>query len=101
VDWDKAPEKDWEAERMAVFAAQVDSLDQSVGRIVEALAKAKVDERTLVLFLSDNGASDQGPSGSLDKPGQPWRLDGTPTRVGNQTSNWPGGPDTFVTAGPA
>lgn len=98
--WDEAPEKDWEAERMAVFAAQVDSLDQSVGRIVEALAKAKVDDRTLVLFLSDNGASDMG-VGGLDKPGQTWRVDGTPTRSGNQSSNWPGGADTFVTAGPA
>ena len=99
--WDTAPNQDWEAERMAVFAAQVDSLDQSVGKITLALSKAKVDNRTLVIFLSDNGASDTGGGTSLDKQGQPWRLDGTPTQVGNKPTIQPGGADTFVTAGPA
>jgi len=51
------------------------------------------------MFLSDNGASDQA-VGALDKPGQTWRVDGTPTRVGNRPDIPPGGPDTFVTAGP-
>jgi arylsulfatase len=99
--WKDAPHKDWEAERMAAFAGQVDSLDQSVGRIVEALRRAGADKNTLVLFLSDNGASDQAVGRSLDKPGETWRLDGTPTRVGNTPDIPPGGPDTFVTAGPA
>ena len=99
--WTDAPHKDWEAERMAAFAAQVDSLDQSVGRILEALRKANADTNTLVLFLSDNGASDQPWPRPLDKPDAPWRLDGTPTRVGNTPDIAPGGPDTFVTAGPA
>lgn len=98
--WDEAPDKDWEAERMAVFAAMVDSLDQSVGRILSALDTAMVADNTLVIFLSDNGASDLG-VGGLDKPGRTWRVDGTPTRSGNQPSIWPGGADTFVTAGPA
>jgi arylsulfatase len=99
--WKDAPHKEWEAERMAAFAAQVDSLDQSVGRIVEALRRAGADKNTLVIFLSDNGASDQAMGKLLDKPGKPWRLDGTPTRVGNTPNIPPGGPDTFVTAGPA
>jgi arylsulfatase len=85
---------------MAAYAGQVDSLDQSVGRVVDALRRAKVDDNTLVLFLSDNGASDQA-VGPLDKPGQTWRVDGTPTAVGNKPTIPPGGPDTFVTAGPA
>ena len=98
--WTSAQNKDWEAERMAVYAAQIDSLDQSVGRVVEALRRTGADRNTLVLFLSDNGASDQG-YGALDKPGLTWRLDGTPTRVGNTPDIWPGPADTFVTAGPA
>jgi arylsulfatase len=53
------------------------------------------------MFLSDNGASDAHGVKALDKPGQTWRVDGTPTRVGNKPSIPPGGPDTFVTAGPA
>lgn len=86
---------------MAAFAAQVDSLDQSVGRVMDALRRAKADDNTLVMFLSDNGASDQAAARTLDKPGQTWRTDGTPTRVGNDPSIPPGGPDTFLTAGPA
>ena len=85
---------------MAAYAGQVDSLDQSVGRITEALQRAKADTNTLVLFLSDNGASDQA-VGALDRPGRTWRVDGTPTRVGNKPAIPPGGADTFVTAGPA
>lgn len=98
--WDETPHQDWEARRMAAFAGQVDALDQSVGRILDALRKANVEQNTLVVFLSDNGASDKA-VGQLDKPGRTWRLDGTPTRVGNTPDNPPGGPDTFVTAGPA
>jgi arylsulfatase len=98
--WQGAPNKEWEAERMAAFAAQVDSLDQSVGRIVEALRRAGADKNTLVLFLSDNGASDQAGLGPLDKPGATWRLDGTPTRVGNTPDIPPGVADTLVTGGP-
>jgi arylsulfatase len=85
---------------MATFAAQVDALDQSIGRIVEALRRAGTDKNTLILFLSDNGASDQPGPKQLDKPGAPWRLDGTLTRVGNTPNVPPGRPDTFVTGGP-
>ena len=99
--WPQAEHKDWEAERMAAYAAQVDSLDQSVGRILAALRRAHVDTNTLLLFLSDNGASDQAITSQLDKPGQTWRLDGTPTQVGNRPTIQPGGAETFVTAGPA
>jgi arylsulfatase len=98
--WADAPHKSWEAARMAAFAGQVDSLDQSVGRVMEALQAAGVADNTLVIFLSDNGASDMG-GRRVDKPGQTWRVDGTPTRAGNKPSIPPGGPDTFVTAGPA
>lgn len=81
---------------MAVFAAQTDCLDQSVGRVMEAVRGTN----TLVFFLSDNGASDKA-VGQLDKPGQTWRADGKRTRVGNKPDIIPGPGDTFVTAGPA
>jgi arylsulfatase A-like enzyme len=97
--WEDAPYKDWEAERMAAYAGQIDALDQSVGRIVDALRRARVDDNTLVIFLSDNGASDQA-VGAVDKPGETWRSDNTPTQVGNKPTIAPGGPDTFVTGGP-
>ncbi|MBE2283600.1 MAG: arylsulfatase [Prosthecobacter sp.] len=94
--WSAAEHLDWEAERMAVFAAQIDCLDQSVGRVMEAVKGTN----TLVFFLSDNGASDKA-VGQLDKNGQTWRSDGKRTRVGNKPDIMPGPGDTFVTAGPA
>lgn len=99
-EWTQAPDKDWECDRMAAYAAQVDSLDQSVGRILNALKTAGIDQNTLVMFLSDNGASDQPMNMMLDQPSRTWRLDGRPTAVGNVPANAPGSPDTFVTAGP-
>lgn len=45
-----------EAERMAVYAAQVDCIDQNVGRIVQALKDQGLYENTVIIFLSDNGA---------------------------------------------
>lgn len=98
--WQDAKHKSWEAERMAVYAAQIDCLDQNVGRLLEAVREAGVEQNTLILFLSDNGASDQAWSRPLDRPGNPWRSDGTRTQVGNSPNIMPGGPDTFVTGGP-
>ena len=59
-----------------------------------------VERNTLVLFLSDNGASAQAWGRPLDRPGSCWRLDGAPTKVGNRPDIMPGGADTFVTYGP-
>ena len=53
-----------------------------------------------MLFLSDNGASDQLMSAQLDKPGETWRADGTKTLVGNKPGIQPGPADNFVTGGP-
>jgi arylsulfatase len=85
---------------MAVYAGQVDSLDQNVGRLLEVIQRAGIEKETLILFLSDNGASDQSWGNPLDQPENPWRLDGTATQVGNRPTIIPGGPDTFVTCGP-
>jgi arylsulfatase A-like enzyme len=42
-------------QRNPVMAAMIESLDQSLGRILDALDELGVAERTLVIFLSDNG----------------------------------------------
>ena len=44
------------ADRMAVYAAQVDAMDQGIGRVVEALRQSGQLDNTIILFLSDNGA---------------------------------------------
>jgi len=38
-----------------VYAAMVESVDESIGRIVDKLAELGLAERTLVVFFSDNG----------------------------------------------
>ncbi len=42
-------------EAMAVYAAMVDRLDQSIGRVLDKIRDMGKEENTLVLFLSDNG----------------------------------------------
>jgi arylsulfatase A len=45
------------------YAAMVESLDESVGRVVAKLDELGIDDRTLVIFTSDNGglATREGP----------------------------------------
>jgi len=47
----------FQADKMAVHAAMVDRMDQEIGRIVQQLRIMGHLEDTLLLFLSDNGAS--------------------------------------------
>lgn len=105
--WDDDTHKQWQAERMAVYAAQVASIDRSTGRILEALRARGELENTLVIFLSDNGAA---PDGGL-KPTtggfgfnvrtspDPWRLDGSEIRAGSGPDLLPGPRDTFAAYG--
>lgn len=46
-------------ERMAIHAAMVESIDRSLARTIAALEKAGKMDDTLILVLSDNGASHQ------------------------------------------
>jgi len=52
-----AKQKAYQSYKMAVHAAMVDRMDREIGRILAALRKAKKLDDTLVVFLSDNGAS--------------------------------------------
>jgi arylsulfatase A-like enzyme len=47
--------KPGDAQANATYAAMIDSLDQSVGRIRSELEKLKIADRTVVIFVSDNG----------------------------------------------
>jgi arylsulfatase A-like enzyme len=39
----------------AAYAAMIDSLDQSIGRIRQTLDELKIADRTIIIFTSDNG----------------------------------------------
>jgi arylsulfatase A-like enzyme len=47
------------------YAAMIETLDHNVGRILESLLKLKLEENTIVVFYSDNGAM---PAVAPDKP---------------------------------
>lgn len=47
------------AEKMAVYAAMIDRMDQGIGRINAALKQNKYFKNTLIIFLLDNGGCDE------------------------------------------
>jgi len=57
--WDSIPGemKKEEIRRMEVYAAMIDRLDQNIGKVLEKLKETGREENTLILFVSDNGAS--------------------------------------------
>ncbi|MFC4871057.1 arylsulfatase [Negadavirga shengliensis] len=57
LKWEDNPHQEWDARAMAVHAAMIDRMDQGIGRMIEALKEAGQLDNTLILFLSDNGAS--------------------------------------------
>ena len=93
--------------RMAVYAAQVASIDQGVGRVMAAVRRAGIADDTLVLFFSDNGAAPDGGLTPADDgfgfgpkaKNDAWRLDGVPIRPGSGPHNLPGSSDTFAAYG--
>ncbi|WP_036745288.1 arylsulfatase [Paenibacillus sp. UNC451MF] len=55
-EWDNAEHKEWLLRCMEVYAAQIDRMDQGIGRIVQALEETGQMDNTVIIFLSDNGA---------------------------------------------
>jgi arylsulfatase A-like enzyme len=103
--WSDVEERRWEARRMAVYAAQVEVMDQGVGRILDALSLTGQSDNTIVVFLSDNGAcAEELPP--HDRPKftsrhQRPNRQGAEVVVGNRPEVWPGGADTFASYGQA
>lgn len=52
-------QKQWVRE-MATYAAMIEIMDEGIGEVLDALDKKGMMENTLVLFLSDNGATREG-----------------------------------------
>lgn len=99
--WAEAQHKDWQARRMAVYSAQIDRMDQGIGRLLDRLRKRGEYENTLVLFLADNG-------GCAERLSERWRglpaipdttRDGRPVQLGNDPGTMPGPEDTYQSYG--
>jgi arylsulfatase len=80
--WDELTddERTLYARYMEVYAAMVDEIDQSLGRLRHALDEMDLWDDTIVVFLSDNGASREGES----------------TGTTNYFAHLAGGPDTVA-----
>ncbi|MDF3076984.1 MAG: arylsulfatase [Sphingobacteriaceae bacterium] len=100
LSWKDNPDKEWDAHAMAVHAAMVDHMDQGIGRIIKALKETGQLENTLILFLSDNGASPEnaakyGPG--FDRPSQ--TRNGTPIAYPVDKSVLPGPQTSYTSIG--
>ena len=60
--WDSltATQKEELALRRAIYAAQIDRMDQNIGNLVDYLKDNGLFDNTVILFLSDNGACAEG-----------------------------------------
>jgi arylsulfatase len=67
--WNDLPaeEKRKSARRMELFAAMVENMDASIGKLIGYLKAEGLYDSTLIIFLSDNG-----PEGNVMEMGPPW-----------------------------
>ncbi len=100
LPWLDVPYKAWHQRRMEVYAAQIDRMDQGIGRLLERLRQVGKVENTVIFFLADNG-------GSGEEIGLGWKdlrvpaktRDGRPVHVGNDPNAMPGTEDTYQSYG--
>lgn len=100
VSWENNPDKEWDALAMAVHAAMIDRMDQGIGRIIDALKQTNQLDNTLIVFLSDNGASAEncaayGPG--FDRPSE--TRDGRKIIYATEKQALPGPETTYASIG--
>jgi arylsulfatase len=97
--WEQNPTRDWDARAMAVHAAMIDRMDRGVGRMITKLEQMQLLDNTLILFLSDNGASPEVyPNPGFDRPSH--TRDGRKIAYPPDQSVIPGSEETFFYLGP-
>ncbi|GHV00178.1 arylsulfatase [Bacteroidia bacterium] len=99
--WDDNPTSEWDARAMAVHAAMVYRMDQGIGELTEALRRNGQLDRTLILFLSDNGCSNENcqdySPGDNDRPDM--TRDGEPIVYPRKKEAMPGPETVFASIG--
>ena len=98
--WSDTPNQDWHDLRMAVYAAQIDRIDQGIGKIVAKLQELGVEDNTLIMFMSDNGGCAEFLAEESNRP-EPSQYsmpnaDGSQVTVGNIPNLRPGPGTTFM-----
>lgn len=92
-DWKSLTQKEktHEARLMEVYAAMIDRLDQNIGKLMRVLEDNSYLENTVIIFLSDNGASVAGnlAGGKYSHPRFDREADpGTPTSFLGYGKSW-------------
>ena len=115
--WETVKNKSFESRCMEVYAAQIDCMDQGIGRIIAELKAQGQWENTLIFFLQDNGGCAElmgRGTNAIVRASTPWLApmgrddqqfnsqpkqtrDGWPVRQGNGVM--PGGADTYISYG--
>lgn len=67
TDWHRlsAADQQYEARRMAVYAAMTDAMDDQIGRLIAHLKASGAYDNTVFVFLSDNGPEASDPYQTL------------------------------------
>lgn len=107
--WSQADHKAWLLRCMEVYAAQIDRMDQGIGRILHALEDSGQLDNTLVIFMADNGAcAEDIPEGvTVDELvnrlmiAKSHTRAGEPVHFGNNPDRMPGPENTYQSYGPA
>jgi len=98
--WTDEPHKPWQQRRMEVYAAQVEVMDQGIGRIVDTLKRTRRWDNTLIFFTIDNGGCHVEYPPSRKGAYLPTKTrDGRPMRPGNLPEIMPGPEDTYQSYG--
>ncbi len=115
-DWASVSNKAWEARCMEVYAAQLDRMDQGIGKVVDELRRQGTLDNTLIFYMQDNGGCAEGVGRARQaRPRKataaksadyvfvnhhaPHTRDGRPYRVGPDAM--PGPEDTYIAYGEA
>ncbi|MBM3784261.1 MAG: sulfatase [Acidobacteria bacterium] len=78
--------------RAGLYGDVIETIDWSAGEILKTLKEQKIDNNTLVVFMSDNGPWLDLPSRMLANENQPWHTGFKSLLRGHKGNTYEGGP---------
>ncbi|MGY4691417.1 arylsulfatase [Salibacterium sp. K-3] len=108
-EWKEAENKEWLLRCMEVYAAQIDRMDQGIGRIIDSLKETNQLDNTVIIFLSDNGACAEDIPDHVTAEelvdqlqiAKRYTRDGEEVKFGNDPEIMPGPENTYQSYGQA
>lgn len=102
--WEEAEHKKWQARRMEVYTAQIDRMDQGIGKILDSLKETGQFDNTLIIFLADNGGCAEELDTFSDvllteRLARQYSKDGVEVALGNNREIMPGDAHSYQSYG--